>query len=117
MTPWLYKRVIIPKTIYAAVAWWDCLGKARIGTSVEGRMHYDHRGNENNSNESTGDALGSANIWNSGGVYSTDGSRLPTEVRSEKPGIGHNRIWEKADKVDSKFSMINDHVTLWRTFG
>ncbi len=32
-------------------------------------------------------------------------------------GIGHNRIWAKVDKVDSKFSMIKDHVTLWHTFG
>ncbi len=31
-------------------------------------------------------------------------------------GIGHNRIWTKADKMD-KFSMIKDHVTLRRTFG
>ncbi len=26
-------------------------------------------------------------------------------------------IWVKADKMDNKFSMIKDHVTLWRTFG
>ncbi len=25
--------------------------------------------------------------------------------------IGHNWIWAKADKVDSTFSMIKDHVT------
>ncbi len=30
--------------------------------------------------------------------------------------IGHNRIWAKADKVDSEFSMIKNHVTLRRTF-
>ncbi len=48
-------------------------------------MHYDHRGNENNSNKSAGDALGSANIQNSSGVSSTDGSITPTKARSEKP--------------------------------
>ncbi len=32
-------------------------------------------------------------------------------------GIRHNRIWEKANKVDSTFSVIKDHVTLRRTFG
>ncbi len=32
-------------------------------------------------------------------------------------GIEHNRIWAKADKMDNKFSMIKDHVTLRRTFG
>ncbi len=31
-------------------------------------------------------------------------------------GIGHNQIWGKTDKVDSKFSMIKEHVTLRRTF-
>ncbi len=30
--------------------------------------------------------------------------------------IGHNRIWAKADKVDSKFSMVKDHVILRCTF-
>ncbi len=32
------------------------------------------------------------------------------------PEIEHNRIWAKADKVDRKFSMIKDHVTLQHTF-
>ncbi len=32
-------------------------------------------------------------------------------------GIGHKRIWVKADKMDNKFSMIKDHVSLRRTFG
>ncbi len=32
-------------------------------------------------------------------------------------GTGHNRIWAKVDKVDSKFSMIKDHETLRRSFG
>ncbi len=32
-------------------------------------------------------------------------------------GIGLNRIWAKSDKVDSKFSLIKDHVTMRRTFG
>ncbi len=30
--------------------------------------------------------------------------------------IGHNLIWAKADEVDGKFSMLQDHVTLRRTF-
>ncbi len=30
--------------------------------------------------------------------------------------IGHNRIGAKADKVDSKFRMIKDHITQQRTF-
>ncbi len=31
-------------------------------------------------------------------------------------GIEHNQVWAKADKMDNKFSMIKDHVTLRRTF-
>ncbi len=31
-------------------------------------------------------------------------------------GIGHNRIWVKADKMDNKFSLIEDHITLRRSF-
>ncbi len=77
---WLYKCEIIPEITYAVVAWWDI-----IGMSTEGHMHYDHRGNENNSNKSAGDVLGSANTLNGGGVCSTDGSIPPTEARSEKP--------------------------------
>ncbi len=62
-----------------------CLGEVRARTFTEGRMYYDHRGNENNSNKSAGDALGSANTWNGGGVCGIDGSIPPTEARSEKP--------------------------------
>ncbi len=32
-------------------------------------------------------------------------------------GIGHIRIWAKADKMDNNFSMIKYHITLRRTFG
>ncbi len=32
-------------------------------------------------------------------------------------GKGHNWIWTKADKVDSKFSMIKNQVTQRRNFG
>ncbi len=66
-------------------------------------MHYDHGGNENNSNKSAGNAVGSANTRNSGGVCSTDGNIPHTEAR-------------KADKLDNKFSTIKDHVTLQCTF-
>ncbi len=54
------------------------------GTPTEGRMYYDHRGNENNSNKSVGDVLGSANTGNSDGVCSPDGRILP-KAKSEKP--------------------------------
>ncbi len=40
---------------------------------------------------------------------------LRTDLRNL--GIGHNRIWAKADNVEGKFSMIKDYVTLRRTFG
>ncbi len=71
---WLYKRVVIPKITYATVAGWD-------RKDIALARYYDHRGNANNSNKSAGDVLGSANTGNSGGVCSTDGSILPTEIR------------------------------------
>ncbi len=94
-----------------------CLGKVGAGTPAENCMHYYHRGNENNSNKSAEDVLGSANTWNSDGVRSTNGSMSTTKTKSENLGIGYNRIWAKADKVDNKFSIIKDHVTLRRRFG
>ncbi len=42
--------------------------------------------------------------------------RLP-RPNPKNLGIGHNRIWVKTDKMDNKFSMIKDHVSLRRTFG
>ncbi len=61
-----------------------CLGKVRIGMSAEGHMRDDHRGNENY-NTSAGDALGSVNTRNGGGVSNTEGNIPPTVARSEKP--------------------------------
>ncbi len=115
MTLWLYQCVIIHKITYVAAACWDIvdIGKVRMGTSLEGCTHYDHRGNENNSDKSTGNALGSANTWNGGRVCRTMVAyRLP---RSDPRnlGIGHNRIYAKAYKVDSKFSMINPAAHFW----
>ncbi len=51
-----------------------------------------------------------------------ESAALMTAYRLLRPdprniGVGHNRIWAKADKVDSKFSVIKEHVTLRRTFG
>ncbi len=84
----------------------DCLGKVQTGTSAEDSMHSDQWGNENNSNRSVGDVLGSANSRNVGGVCSTGERIWPTKPDLRNRGIGYNWIWAKADKVDSKFSMI-----------
>ncbi len=35
----------------------------------------------------------------------------------ENLGIGRNRSWVKADKMDNKFSVIKDHISLRRMFG
>ncbi len=64
-----------------------CPGKVQTETSAEDRMHYDHRGNENNSNKCAGDALGSA----------MESAVLMAAYRLLRPdlrnlGIGHNRI-------------------------
>ncbi len=93
-----------------------CLGKVRIGMSAEGRMHYNYRDNENNSNKNTEDALGSTNTRNSGGVFITDGSICLPRADPRNLGIGHNRIWAKAYKVNSKFSTIKNRVTPRHTF-
>ncbi len=52
---------------------------------MEDLTHYDHRGNENNSNKKVREAFGFANVRNSSGVCSTDGNIPPIEDRSEKP--------------------------------
>ncbi len=93
----------------------DCLGKVPTGTAAEGSAHSDHRGDENNSDKSVGDALGSADSRNVGKVCSTGGRVWPTKPDPRNLGIGHDRIWKKADKVDSRFGMIKDRVTLRRT--
>ncbi len=41
----------------------------------------------------------------------------PRKTDPRNLGIGHNWIGLKADKVDSKFSMMKDHVTLQCNFG
>ncbi len=61
-----------------------CFGKIRAGTPTEVRMYYDHRGKEDNSNESAGNVLGSAITGNGGGVGSTNGSIPSTEAKFEK---------------------------------
>ncbi len=94
----------------------NCLDKVQTGTSAEGHIHYDHRTMRTTLPKKAGNALGSAITQNSGGVCSTDGSISPTRPDLGNLGIGHNRIWTKADKVDSKFRTIKDRVTLRRTF-
>ncbi len=46
---------------------------------TEGRVHYDHRGNESNSNKS-GDVLGSAITWDGDGGCSIGGSISPSQA-------------------------------------
>ncbi len=93
----------------------DCLGKVQTGMSAEGSMYSDHRGDENNSNKSVENALGSASSRNVGGVCNTGGRIWPMKPDPRNLGIGHNQIRTKADKVDNKF--IKDHITLRHTFG
>ncbi len=117
----LQKRVIIPKITCAAVAWWHGMDIALARSELEhlqraacimitGAMRTTQK-------KSAGDVLGSANTGNGDRVCSTDDSIPPTEIKSKNLGMGHNRIWAKADKMNSKFSMIKDYVTLRRMFG
>ncbi len=121
MTLWLYKRVVIHKIIYVAVAWWDITG------IVLARCEMEH-------------LLRAACIMITGAMRTTpikvlemplDLPILETAMESaalkaayrllrtdpRKLGIGRNWIRAKADKVDSKFSTIKDHITLRRNFG
>ncbi len=80
-------------------------------------MYYDHRGNENYDNKSVGDVPGSANTGTA-----VESAALMAAYRLLRPnpknlGMEHNRIWVKADKMDNKFSIIKDHITLRRTSG
>ncbi len=104
-----------------------CFGKVRTGTFVEGHMYYDHMVSESDSDKSAG-----AMRTTPTKVLEVllDLPILRMAVESEAPmaicrlprpnprnlEIGHNRIWAEADKVDSKFSMTKDLVTLRRTF-
>ncbi len=93
-----------------------CLDKVRAGTPAEGCMHYDHRVMRTPTKvlemfldlPTLGTAVESAALM---AAY-----RLP-RPNPKNLGVGHNWIWVKADKMDNKFSMIKDHVSLRRMFG
>ncbi len=114
IAPWLYKRVIIHKITYAAVVWWDgmgivCLQRAAC-IMIKGAM----RTTPTKVQEMFLDLPTLETVVESAALMAV--YRLP-RPNPKNLGIGHNRIWAKADKMDNKFSMIKDHVTLRRTFG
>ncbi len=109
---WLYKRMIIPKIIYAAVAWWNSMDIALARSELE-RLQR------------------AACIMITGAVRTTstkvlqifldlptlgmvvESAALMAAYCLPRPSlknlrIGHNRIWVKADNMD-KFSMIKDY--------
>ncbi len=120
MALWLYKRVIFPTITYAAVAWWDGMDIALKRSELESLLRAacvmvtgamrttPTKVLEKFSDLPTlGKAVESAAL--------TAAYHLPRQ-NPKNLGMGHNRIWEKADKVDNKFGMIKDHVTLRRKF-
>ncbi len=118
MTLWLYKRVIIPKITHAAVARWDIMDIALA------RFELQHL-------QRTACIMITGAIRTTPTRYSWNCQHLESAMESaalmaaycqpmpdpRNLGIGHNRIWAKADKVDNKFNMIKDHVTLRCTYG
>ncbi len=120
ITLWLYKCVIIPKVAYAAVTWWDIMDMAlawseleRLQRAVCTMFTGEMRTTPAKVLEMLLDlpTLGTA----------MESATLMAAYRLQSPNprnllIGRNWIWTKVDKVDSQFSMIKDHVTLWRTF-
>ncbi len=110
MTLWLYKRVIIHKITYAAVACWDIMDITLARSKLERLQRAAH-------------------TMITGAIKMTPTKvlemlfDLPTLGMMMEPaalmiayclarldprnlGMGHNQIWAKADKVDSKFSMM-----------
>ncbi len=98
-----------------------CLGEVRTGTSAEGRMHYDHTmivGAMRATSRKVLEMLLDLPTLRT----AVESAALIAAYRLLRPdlgnlGMGHNRIWAKADKVNSKFSKMKDHVTLRHTFG
>ncbi len=76
MTLLLYKRVIIPKITYVAVAWWDIMDIPLERSKLE-RLQ---RANENNSNISGCSCICQHLKWR--GVCSADGSIGPTKAKA-----------------------------------
>ncbi len=64
-----------------------CLAKVWVGMPADSNMHFDHRGNENNSNKRTGDVLESTTTWGDGGGCNIGGSKPPNKAKSNNPSI------------------------------
>ncbi len=117
MALWFYKRVIILKIIYATVAWWDIMDIALVMSEWE------------NLQRATCTMITGVMRTTPTTVFldlptlrtAVEYAALMAAYRLPRPdprnlGIEHNRIWAKTDKMDSKFCMIKDHVTLRRTY-
>ncbi len=120
MILWLYKRVIISKITYAAVTWWDvkkiALARSKMErlqratcTMIPGAMRTTPR----KVLKMLLDLLTLRMAVESAALMAA--YRLPRSYLRNLE-IGHNWIQAKADKVDHKFSVIKDHVTMWRVF-
>ncbi len=93
-----------------------CLGKVRAGTPAESHVYLDHRAMKMTSTKVLETFLDLPTLGRT-----VEFSALMAAYRLLRPdlkhlGMGRNRIWVKADKMD-KFSMIKDHITLRNTFG
>ncbi len=120
MTLWLYKRVIIHKITSAAVALWDIMDIALARSELE-RLQRAACPMITGAMRTTPIIVPEIflDLPTPGTVVESTAlmvvCRLP-RPDPRNPGIGHNWIWANTDKVDSKFSMIKDPVTLRRTF-
>ncbi len=120
MTLWLYKRVIIHKIKYVAVAWWDIMDIALAWFKLKRQQRAAYtmitwamRTAPTKLLEMLLDlpTLGTG----VGSVTQMVAYSLP-RPDSRNLEIGHNRIRVKIDKMGRNFSMIKDHITLWRPF-
>ncbi len=113
--------MIIHKIMYAAAAWWDMMDIALARSELEGLQRAActmmTRAMRTTPTKVLEMLLNLPTLGTAGeSVALTATYHLPmSDARNLR--IGHNQIWARADKVDSKFSMIKDHVSMWHTFG
>ncbi len=121
MALWLDKGVIIPKITYTTVVWWDSMDTALARSELE-RLQRATCIMITEAMRTTPTKVLEMFLDLPTLRMAIESTALMDAYSLSRPnpknlGIGHNRIWAKADKMDNKFSMIKDHVTLKRTFG
>ncbi len=117
---WLHERVIIFKITYAAVVWWDGIDVASARSELE-RLHRAACSMITGAMRTTPTKVLEMflDLLTLGMAVESVALIAPYHLPRPNPGnlgMGHNRIWAKADKMN-KFNLTKDHITLRCTFG